>query len=311
MIRFDEHKGAFIKHCPCTPGVIPCGYYNLNLHTGCPYRCSYCILQAYLETPEPVYFSNIEDMEQELAEVSRTQPYLRMGTGELSDSLAFDPQAGYSQKILSIFERFPKVVFEFKTKSTHIDPILEYKASHRTELKNIVISWSLNPEAIIRREENLTPDLSRRLRAIQAAQAHGLAVGIHFDPLIYVKEWKRAYAALIDALSTILDPGRIAWWSLGALRFPHALRDHIFKHRDSCLFEGELVKGHDGKYRYFKPLRQELFHVVARQIRRSVSRDVPLYLCMEDRDMWQDILPEISPEESVVNRYLYESVFKS
>jgi spore photoproduct lyase len=306
MIRFEKQKGKFIKHCPCTPDVIPCGYYNINLHTGCPYCCSYCILQAYLETTEPIFFTNLDDMEKELTEISRTQKYLRIGTGELSDSLALDPQTRYSHKILSIFEKFPHIVFEFKTKSTHVENLLNY----RKKLKNIVVSWSLNPQEVIEREELLTPDLFSRLKAIEKAQNHGYKIGIHFDPIVIFDRWQVAYLALVKEISKIIDPSRIAWWSLGALRFPYSLREHIFKYRDSRLFEGELIKGHDGKYRYFKPLRLELFRYMKQKIQEHISKDVPLYLCMEDKEVWEEVFPEIPPNEEAVNKYLYESALK-
>lgn len=303
MIRFEEQKGKFVKHCPCTPEVVPCGYYNLNLHTGCPFDCSYCILQAYLETTEPVYFTNFADMENELAEISITQKHLRIGTGELTDSLALDGQTGYSEKILSVFEKFPDILFEFKTKSVGVENLLKYKKV----LNNIIISWSLNPTEVIEREELLTPDLHSRLKALEKVQNHGYKVGIHFDPILIFNGWQKAYEELIKQIAGIIDPAKIAWWSLGALRFPYSLRDHIFKHRNSRLFEGELIKGLDGKYRYFKPLRLELFRFIKKKILTLVSREAPLYLCMEDKEVWQDVFPEIPPNEEAVNKYLYES----
>ena len=306
MIKFEKQTGRFIKHCPCTPDVVSCGYYNMNLHTGCPYCCSYCILQAYLETKEPIYFTNFEDMERELAEASQTLKYLRIGTGELSDSLALDLHTNYSQKILAIFEKFPGILFEFKTKSTYIENILNYPK----KLNNIIMAWSLNPQGVIEREELLTPGLFPRLKAIEKVQQQDYKIAIHFDPIVFFKGWEAAYLDLIKAISKIIDPSLIAWWSLGALRFPYSLREYIFKHRDSRLFEGELIKGHDGKYRYFKPLRLELFHYTRQKIQSFISREVPLYLCMEDKEVWQEILPHLPPEESAVNKYLYESGFK-
>jgi spore photoproduct lyase len=245
-------------------------------------------------------------MEKELIEISHTQKYLRIGTGELSDSLALDPQTHYSHKILSIFEKFPHIVFEFKTKSTHVEDLLNYEK----KLKNIVVSWSLNPQEVIEREELLTPDLFSRLKAIEKAQNHGYKIGIHFDPIVIFDRWQTAYLDLIKEISKIIDPPRIAWWSLGALRFPYSLREHIFKYRDSRLFEGELIKGHDGKYRYFKPLRLELFRYMKQKILEHISKDVPLYLCMEDKEVWEEVFPEIPPNEEAVNKYLYESAFK-
>ncbi len=306
MIKFEKQKGIFIKHCPCSPEAISCGYFNLNLHTGCPYSCSYCILQDYLETKDPIFFTNIDDMEKELLRFTKKQKYLRIGTGELSDSLAFDTETKYSNKILSIFENFPEVIFEFKTKSININSILKYKKV----LKNIVVSWSLNPQIIIEREEHFSPDLDSRLRAIAEVQSKGYKIGIHFDPIILIENWKTYYRNLIKEISKIINPQNIAWWSMGTLRFPHSLRKHIFKFKDSFLFSGELIKGYDGKYRYFKPIRIEVFKFIKQEIQSIISDKTPLYLCMEDVEMWEEIFPEIYCTESKINKYLYESAYK-
>jgi spore photoproduct lyase len=305
-MKFTEKRGKWVKHCPCTPGAVSCGYFNLNLHTGCPYNCTYCILQAYLENPEPVFFTNWADLEAELAEVVPTLSDLRLGTGELSDSLALDPQTGYAQQLLRLMEKFPAVVFEFKTKSAHIDALLRFDRV----LPNIVVSWSLNPQPLADREEKGTASLAERLGALSRVLARGYKIGIHFDPLILCPDWRPLYHDLIGQIAGRVKPGQVAWWSLGALRFPANLRPHILKHRDSGLFYGELIRGYDDKYRYFKPLRLELFHFVINEIKTRLSGEIPLYLCMEDQETWEELFPGLSPRQADVNRRLYRSVLK-
>ncbi len=114
MIKYTTQKGQFVKRCPCSPEAVSCGYFNINLHTGCPYDCSYCILQTYLDTKEPVFFTNFDKLIEELDFASKTEKYLRIGTGELSDSLAYDKETNYSTKILKIFSEYPDILFEFK-----------------------------------------------------------------------------------------------------------------------------------------------------------------------------------------------------
>lgn len=217
MLKETIQKGAFVRHCPCSPGSIPCGYFNLNLQTGCPFDCSYCILQAYLQDKEQgVFYTNHDDLEKELEKFLADQKNVRIGSGELSDSLAYENIRPSAARILKLFQGFPEAIFEFKTKAVAIRPLLEAKEVPA----NIVVSWSLNPASLIRIEERLTPSLPRRLRALEAIQAKGYAVGIHFDPLILYPGWQEHYRELIRALSRIVRPGRVAWWSLGALRFP-------------------------------------------------------------------------------------------
>jgi len=261
-ITYATQKGQFIKECPCSPEVISCGYFNINLHTGCPYDCSYCILQTYLETKKPVFFTNFNKLICELNDISKTKKYLRIGTGELSDSLAYDEETNYSTKILKIFSEYPDIVFEFKTKSANIKNLIKFGNIR----KNIVVAWSLNPKNIIEDEEYLTASLKDRLMSLKTIQKSGFKIAIHFDPILLFNNWKESYKQLIFEISKYLEPSKLAWWSLGTLRFPSSLKDYILKHKNSILFEGELIKGNDGKYRYFKPLRTEIFLYIKKQL---------------------------------------------
>ena len=91
MLKEAVQKGAFVKHCPCSPGAVPCGYFNLNLQSGCPFDCSYCILQAYLDDKDQgVFYTNWADMEAELRNFLAANRDGAHRHGELSDSLAFE-----------------------------------------------------------------------------------------------------------------------------------------------------------------------------------------------------------------------------
>ena len=304
-IKYEEFKGEFVKNCPCSPEAVSCGYYNMNLHTGCPFSCTYCILQSYLESKDPVFYTNTDQAKAELERAVKNLKNLRISTGELSDSLAYEDENKYSEKIIELLSDFPEIVFEFKTKSANVENLVKKEA-----LKNIVVSWSMNPQQIIDLEEHNTASLKERLKAMKRVQEAGYKIGIHFDPIIITENWKDLYRGLIDEISEIIDPDRIAWWSLGALRFPEELKEHIFKYKVSELFTGELIRGYDSKYRYFKPLRRELFSFVRDEIYKKVSPDAPLYLCMEDNEMWHDIFPDLDPEPEVINKYLYDSAMK-
>jgi len=305
MIQLARQNGPFIRHCPCSPGTVSCGYHNIDLQQGCPFSCNYCILQAYLQNPEPVMFTNIGDLRREL-ESFRSHPHLRLGTGELADSLALDPGTDLSLRILELFADFPKMVFEFKTKSTEVSHLIGVERP----LPNVVVSWSLNPDSICRGEELGAPGLSDRLEAMSAVAEKGYRVGIHFDPMIAVPGWEDLYPDLVDQVTGSIPADRLAWWSLGTLRFPSSMREIILSKQGSRLFSGELVRGYDGKYRYFRPLRRRMFQVVSKWIRRRLSAQVPLYLCMEDKAMWSDVFPGRSAEEDVINEVLHRAALR-
>jgi len=302
MLQEAVQKGAFVKHCPCSPGSVPCGYFNLNLQSGCPFDCSYCILQAYLDDKDGgVFYTNWADLEAELRRFLDAHRDVRIGSGELSDSLAFESVRPSASRLLELFREYPGTVFEFKTKAVAVQALLDAKDPPA----NIVVSWSLNPSPLIRGEERLTPSLDQRLQALAAVQAKGYAVGVHFDPLVLFPGWREHYRELIRALSRVVRPGRVAWWSLGALRFPPELKKHILRRRGSQLFWGELIEGEDKKYRYFMPQRLELFTFVRDEIRAVISGHLPLYLCMEDAHVWREILPGLAADEAAINGRLH------
>ena len=82
--------GKRLKPCPGTSNHICCGYHVVNTITNCPMDCSYCVLQGYLNNPFLTLYSNWEDLLEEIEAFlsSHPQSFLRLGTGELSDSLA-------------------------------------------------------------------------------------------------------------------------------------------------------------------------------------------------------------------------------
>ncbi len=197
------------------------------------------------------------------------------------------------------------MVFEFKTKSAEVKALL----SVPQVLPNVVVSWSLNPRQVVETEEHCTPPLGKRLSALERIARKGYRVGIHFDPLILFPGWQEAYDDLVRLIRARVDPRQIAWWSLGALRFPPELME-ILLARPTTLLRTELVPGFDGKFRYFKPRRLELFARLAKTIRGNFGNDLPLYLCMEDGEAWREVLPGVPFATADINRMLYQAALR-
>ncbi len=66
----------------------------------------------------------------------------------------------------------------------------------------------------------------------------------------------------------------------------------------------EFIKGKDGKLRYFKPLRLELYKKIVGFIRERGGKEIPLYFCMESEDIWREALGWIPNGEENLERYL-------
>ena len=159
-----------------------------------------------------------------------------------------------------------------------------------------IISWSINPETIIDKEEIKTARLNERLNAAKLASDAGFKIAFHFDPLIYFYNWEKEYRDLVDQIFDIIPQDRIQWISFGTLRYINSLKD-IVENRfpKSKIFLGEFVKGKDGKMRYIKKIRQVLYKNVQNRIKKLAPK-IPTYLCMEKHDVWENTMGNYQPK---------------
>jgi spore photoproduct lyase len=287
ILYLTNGRGSLVKPCPGTSEpYLCCGYTVVNQQTHCPMDCTYCILQNYLERPAITVHVNIEQIFLQIGNLLQSQPdrFFRIGTGELTDSLALDPVTEISRDLLGFFGSKDNSLLELKTKTDNIRNLL------KQPIRRAVISWSLNPPVVIDAEEHLSASLDQRLSAAKKCAEAGFLIGFHFDPIVPVDGWERGYTDLVDRMLSEVDPSRIAWISLGSLRFPPALKDVVeSRFPKSRIAAGEMIRGLDGKMRYPKPVRLELYRRIAGRIREKAP-GVFVYFCMEPPDVWERVL---------------------
>ncbi len=288
ILFIAKERWDFIKPCPCTKAHLGCGYWIFNLGFGCPFDCSYCYLQQYQNFPGIILPSNVEDFfirfEQFFKKIRKP---IRIGTGEFCDSLALDDLTLYSSKLIDFFSKRP-VLFELKTKSKNIDNLLKKRPS-----KNIIISWSLNPQKVIDSEEKATASLEERLSSAKTIQKYGYKIAFHLDPIIYYSGWEKDYQNLINKLYSQVS-GPFAWISLGTLRFNRELKSIIERRfPESKIIYGELLIGEDKKLRYPPFLRVYIYKNMIKWIRK-LDKKTPIYLCMESDKTWEEVLFKVN-----------------
>jgi len=292
-----KEKWDFIKPCPCTKHHLGCGYWIFNLGFGCPFDCSYCFLQCYANFPGITLPANLDDFFERFDDFyKKLNRPIRIGTGEFCDSLALDEITGYAPQLIDFF-RTKNLLFELKTKSNKIKNILNTSCA-----ENIVISWSLNPEAIIEQEELTTASLTERLEAAKKVHDKGFSVAFHFDPVICYQGWENDYQQLIETIYRKL-PGPFKWFSIGTLRAARELKPVLEKRfPESRIFYGELFLGEDKKLRYPHSLRTKIYKNMLQWI-RAHDEQTPVYLCMENKETWK-IVGEHFTSERVIENYL-------
>lgn len=281
-LYLTRNKGAFVKRCPGTRCYTCCDYQILHIGTYCYMDCTYCILQSYFHPPVLQYFVNHDDLMQELSDLFAQKRITRIGTGEFTDSMIWELWSDLSSLLIPAFSGQAYCALELKTKTTAIEPLRSLSHHQKT-----IVAWSLNTTEVIRNEERHTASLSARLKAAVKCASWGYPLAFHFDPLIIYEGCEKDYRHVVDQLFAHVNPDQIVWISLGTLRFMPALKEIIQKRfPDSRIIYGEFITGLDGKMRYFKPLRIDLYHNIVTWI-RAYAPDVLIYLCMEDDEVWE------------------------
>ena len=285
VLFLTYNRGAFIKDCPGTRSYTCCGYQILHIGAFCHMDCTYCILQSYFHPPVLQYFVNHDDLFTELEAIFSDHKIDRLGTGEFTDSLIWELWTDLSNRLVPAFAAQNSAVLELKTKTTAIGRL--EKLSHN---RKTIMAWSVNTPRIIAAEERYTTSLSARLKAAAKCASWGYPLAFHFDPIIIYDGCEGDYEGVVKQIFSYVSPDHIVWISLGSFRFMPALKKLIQKRFPrSDIVYGEFITGLDGKMRYFKPLRIEIYRKIIACIRAHAPR-VMIYLCMEDDEVWQESL---------------------
>ena len=252
----------------------------VNLGFGCRFECEYCFLQQYQNLHAILLPANIDEFLQKLEQGTyRKGPFdrPRIGSGEFTDSLVFDDLTQYSQKIVPFFRVRPHWQFEFKTKSTNIGGLLQAGGC-----ENVVVSWSVNSGKITDKAEHFTPDLTHRLAAACEVAKAGYRLGFHFDPVVIYEDYQTEYARTVEQMADALPADKIAWISVGTLRFSRELKKQIeTRFVNNFILDGEFLLDFDGKMRYSQAQRLEVYQFLVPLLRKTFPKAV-VYLCMED-----------------------------
>ncbi|MSQ47318.1 MAG: radical SAM protein [Deltaproteobacteria bacterium] len=302
-LLFTRQRSPFLEHCPAgTSGLVCCNYFVVSLISNCSMDCSYCFLQEYLaNNPTLKVFTNADVLLGELASAVDRHPerHFRIGTGELSDSLALDPLLGFSADLVPFFAARRNALLELKTKSDSVSGLLALDPKDR-----VVVSWSMTPPEIIDTEEHGTASFAERLAAARQVQAAGYKLGFHFDPLIEYPNWEEGYRDTIERIFSTIDARRVAWVSVGSLRMTPALRTAVRRRFPRTrILSGEQVACGDGKWRTFQALRVKMYRTITGWLKEAAPT-VPMYMCMETAAVWEKVFGHVPSSDKEVARTL-------
>lgn len=305
ILFLTKNRGTFIKNCPGTRSYRCCGYKILHIGTFCTMDCAYCILQAYFHPPLTQLYVNHDDLMDELGNLFTQNSISRVGTGEFTDSLIWEPFTDLPAVLVSEFAEQTKAVLELKTKTVNVKDL-----QHITHNQKTIISWSLNTNRIVEREERGTASLSERLTAAAACESWGYKLAFHFDPVFIYDGCEDDYQEVIEQMIAAVSPESIVWISIGSFRYMPDLKP-IIQERfpESKIVYGEFITGLDNKMRYFKPLRLKLYQKMVCWI-KELAPEVLVYFCMEDDEIWKKSIGFKPSDKDGLPRMLDKSAAK-
>ena len=305
ILYITRNRGAVIRECPGTSHYTCCDYTILHSGTFCTMDCSYCILQAYFHPPVLQYFAGINTLGSALNQAFSQNRIMRIGTGEYTDSLIWEPVSRIPAYLVEKFAKQNKTVLELKTKTVNIDSLLDLDHNGKT-----ILAWSLNTPDVIRTEERGTAALTARLEAAKKAAAKGYKLAFHFDPIILYEGCESEYEKVVKSIFSYVDQTDIVWISIGTFRFMPQLKPVIeTRFPSSTIPYGEFILGLDNKMRYFKPLRIAMYKRIV-DLFRQIAPEVRVYYCMEDEEVWEKTFGFFPGEEGALGHLLDKAAVK-
>lgn len=226
----------------------------------CIYDCSYCYLKWAFKNDMQVFFVNYDDIKNQIREVvkvNKTAKEILFYSSDYSDNLATDNLTLFTKEFIPLFEEFENAIMEIRTKSTNINSLLEFQ----TIPKNTEIAFSLNPNEVIEKYEKKTPLLDMRIWAIKTLLEKGWKVGIRFQPLLEIENYKEIYERFIEKVLTEIDFSKVHSVFIGTLLYTHEDYNKMLKKEKDFDLLYKLEKNDDGYFRENKNVRNWFYQI--------------------------------------------------
>lgn len=278
----EEKERTILGDCPvASEKTRCCNLKTLDVVENCGYDCSYCTIQSFYSNGVVKFENNLAEKLDNI-ELDPNRKY-HIGTGQSSDSLMWGNHNDTLIDLMNFARENTNVILELKTKSDNIQWLVENEIP-----RNVICTWSLNPQTIVDNEEHLTASVAQRITAARKVADRGILVGFHFHPMVYFEQWQKQYSALILQLLEEFQSEEVALVSLGTLTFIKPvlkkLRNRDFK---SKILQMPLEDA-SGKFSYPYEIKREMFRFAYSQFEPWHSK-VFFYLCMEDKRLWKEV----------------------
>lgn len=263
-----ERKDSFIyPGSSFVPSFDHARFFYTTPILNCLYGCEYCYLQGMFPSPNMVVFVNTESfIEGAAREIGSSPAYLCVSYD--TDLLAVEDLFGYTAAWIDFAHKHPHVTVEIRTKSANMRAI-----AHLSPPPNVILAWTLSPDAVAARYEHKTPSLTARLTSVHDAQELGWRVRLCLDPVLRVEGWMDHYASLVDETFARVAPTKVCDVSVGVFRINGSyLRDMQERSPASKLVTYPYTV-ENGSASYTASEREEMVLFIADKLKAFVSEE--------------------------------------
>lgn len=269
--------------CPvASEKTLCCNLETIDAFRNCSYGCSYCSIQSYFNENEVIIDADFKN--KLMSTVIDPDRLYHFGTGQSSDSLLWGNKQGHLAELIEFARKHPSLILELKTKSSNVDFLTGIDLP-----RNVITTWSLNPERIIDNEEHRTASLHERIKAAEKIVAKGNLVGFHFHPIIFYEEFRQDYTDVVNLITTTFHPKDCALISLGTVTFNKKTINEIRNKQITSKILQMPFREVAGKFSYPNEIKEDIFRTVYHAF-SGWHADVFFYLCMEPYEMWDKVL---------------------
>lgn len=211
-----EKQGHRVLETPEGYGIGGERNYYFSHMLNCVYDCRYCFLQGMYRSAHYVVFVNYEDFfDAAAAATTEAEGESYFFSGYDGDSLAFEGVSGFVEAALPAFRKLDRAWLELRTKSVRTKPLLAAEPWPRC-----IVAFSFTPQEVSTTLEHGVPSVERRLQAMKSLADRGWPLGLRFDPLIWVEDFRARYRALFEQVFAALPTESLHSVTFGPFRLP-------------------------------------------------------------------------------------------
>ena len=272
------------------PGVRVCqAAHEMHTIAGCPFRCDYC---SHLGDVIVVMLNMEEFIQRMDGWLEKCPDQTLFKWDNATDAPCYEPEYGGTKLFVDYFARKPgKYLLLYLGKCAEVGYLLDFDHRGKT-----IVAFSISAQTQSTKIEKGAADTEARIEAVRKCQEAGYIVRVRFSPVIPVKNWRDENRKMVRSFLGRVTPDVISLCLFGWMDTYLAKRA-----LDLSLWDPEFVAAMEAasvemRGKAYGPLpheaRAEMIRFFIDEI-RAVNPKVPIALCLESYEMWQQFGPEI------------------